>query len=211
MVDFLQETSQLFSGFLDTATTYFATVKPFFYVRGNHETRGFMARDLKDYFDFKDDRFYYSFDNGPVHFIVLDCGEDKPDDNRNYFGMADYDTYRKKEIEWLKEEIKSDNFKKAKFRIVMVHMPIIREEKQGWGMKFLADNFGPVLQASGIDLMMSAHTHLNAWYDKAKSGFGYPVLVNSNNSFVEVVADLQGITAVVKDTEGKILNTYSVK
>jgi UDP-2,3-diacylglucosamine pyrophosphatase LpxH len=211
MVDFLQETSQLFAGFLDTATTCFASVKPFYYIRGNHETRGYMARDLKEYFDFKDDRFYYCFDNGPVHFIILDCGEDKPDDNRYYYGLADYDNYRKKELEWLKEEVKSNNFKNAKFRIVMVHMPIIKEEKQAWGMKFLADNFGPVLQSAGINLMMSAHTHRAAFYEKDKSGFGYPVLVNSNNEFVEVNADLQGIKAVVKDLEGKIINTYSIK
>lgn len=79
MVDFLQEHGQLFRGFIDTAARYFASVKPFYYVRGNHETRGYQARSLKEYFVYPDDRFYYSFDMGPVHFVVLDCGEDKPD------------------------------------------------------------------------------------------------------------------------------------
>ena len=211
MVSFLQESDQLFTGFLDTASVYFASGKPFYYIRGNHETRGFSARELKKWFDFKDDRFYYSFDRGPVHFTVLDCGEDKPDNNVEYFGLADYDAYRLKELEWLKEEVKSDAFKNADFRIVMVHMPIIREEKQNWGMKFLAQNFGPVLQKSDVDLMISAHTHRNTFYEKDKSGFGYPVLVNSNNSFVEVVADQQGIKAVVRNAEGKALYNYQVK
>ena len=72
-------------------------------------------------------------------------------------------------------------------------MPIIKQEKQAWGMKFLADNYGPVLQNAKIDLMISAHTHQNTFYEKEKSGFGYAVLVNSNNSFVEVTADQQEI------------------
>jgi acid phosphatase type 7 len=211
MIDFLQSEDQLFPGFIDSAVTYFAAVKPFYYVRGNHETRGYAAREIKNFFDYQDDRFYYSFDDGPVHFTVLDCGEDKPDNNRYYYGLADYDTYRKEELEWLKNEVKSDAFRNAKHRIVIVHMPIIREEKQGYGMKFLSDNFGPVLNASGVSLMLSAHTHRNTFYEAGKSGFNYPVLVNSNNSFVEVDADIQGIKAVVKDTGGKIINTYTFK
>lgn len=211
MVDFLQSENQLFPGFIDSSAYYFAAVKPFYYVRGNHETRGFAARQLKNYFDYNDDRFYYSFDFGPVHFTVLDCGEDKPDNNRYYFGLADYDSYRNVELEWLKDEIKSNAFKKAKYRIVVIHMPVIKEDKQGYGMKYLSDNFGPVLKTAGINLMMSAHTHRNTFYESGRSGFGYPVLVNSNNSFVEVEADFQGITAVVKDTGGKIINTYNIK
>jgi len=211
MIDFLQSEDQLFPGFIDSAVTYFAAVKPFYYVRGNHETRGYVAREIKSFFDYQDDRFYYSFDNGPVHFTVLDCGEDKPDNNRYYYGLADYDTYRKEELEWLKNEVKSDAFRNAKHRIVIVHMPIIKGEKQGYGMKFLSDNFGPVLNSAGICLMMSAHTHRNTFYESGKSGFGYPVLVNSNNSFVEVETDMQGIKAVVKDTGGKIINTYTFK
>jgi acid phosphatase type 7 len=211
MLDYMQETSQIFAGYIDTATKYFASVKPFYYIRGNHETRGYEARKLKEYFDFKDDRFFYSFDEGPVHFVVLDCGEDKTDDNRYYFGLADYDKYRSEELEWLKKEVKSDAYKNAKYRVIMVHMPIIKEEKQGWGMKFLADNFGPVLQNTSVDLMISAHTHRNSFYEAGKSGFGYPVLVNSNNSFVEVSADQMSFMAAVKDEAGKIISGYKIR
>jgi len=211
MVNYLQQSNQLFTGFIDTAVFYFAAGKPFYYVRGNHETRGYESRELKSYFDFKDDRFYYSFDWGPVHFIVLDAGEDKPDNNRYYYGLADYDSYRLKELEWLKEELKSDAFRKAKHRIVMVHMPVIKAEKLNQAMTFMTEYYGPLFQSAGIDLLISAHTHRNAFFEKDKSGFGYPVLVNSNNSFVEVEADRNGINAIVKDTEGKTLFTYNIK
>jgi acid phosphatase type 7 len=208
MIDFLQNSDQLFAAFIDTASKYFAANKQFIYVRGNHETRGSSARELKSYFEYKDESFYYSFDRGPVHFIVLDCGEDKPDDNLYYYGLADYDSYRLKELEWLKEEVKSEAFRKAKYRIVLVHMPIIKDEMACYGVKFLAEHFGPVLRNAGIDLMISAHTHLNAY---GQSGFGYPVLINSNNSVAEVVADKYFIKATIKDTKGKIINTYTIK
>jgi predicted MPP superfamily phosphohydrolase len=211
MVDYLQTVEQLYPSFIDTAVTYFAASKPFYYVRGNHETRGFVARDLKDYFDFKDGRFYYSFNQGPVHFVILDCGEDKADNNRYYYGLADYDSYRLKELEWLKSEIKSDAYRKAKYRIVVVHIPIVRGERQGYGQQFLADNFGPVLQKAGVDLMLSAHTHRNSFYEADKSGFGYTVLVNSNSSFAEVDADQKGLKAVVKDIGGKVIAEYDIK
>lgn len=211
MVDFLQDHSQLFNGFIDTSRKYFAASRPFYYIRGNHETRGFLARDLKGFFDYNGDRFYYSFDYGPAHFIVLDCGEDKPDNNRYYYGLADYDNYRLKELEWLKNEIRSDAFKKAGYRILLVHFPVIKQEKQGYGMKFLSDNFGPLLQEAGIDIAFSAHTHRNTFLEASQSGYGFPVLVNSNNSFVEVVADRNGISAVVKDIEGKQITGYKIK
>jgi UDP-2,3-diacylglucosamine pyrophosphatase LpxH len=211
MVDYVQSSNQLFTGFIDSAVVYFAMKKPFYYARGNHEARGIEGRSFKNYFDFKDNKFYYSFDNGPVHFIVLDCGEDKPDNNRYYYGLADYDSYRLEELEWLKKEVKSDAFRDAKHRIVIVHMPIIKGEKQSYGQKFLSDNFGPVLMSAGVDLMMSGHTHRNSYYEAGKSGFGYPVLVNSANSFVEVYVDNQEIKAIVKDLNGDLIAEYKFK
>jgi len=211
MVDFLQSPDELFSGFLDSAVTYFASGKPFYYVRGNHETRGYKAREVKNYFDYKNGKFYYGFDCGPVHFTVLDCGEDKPDNNKNYFGLADYDSYRAEELEWLRAEVKSDAFRNAKKKIVVIHMPVVKEEKQNSGMKYLSENFGPVLQTAGVNLMISAHTHRNTFYESGESGFGYPLLVNSNNSFVEVVADEKVIRAVVRDVTGKQLAEYFIK
>ena len=39
-------------------------------------------------------------------FIVLDAGEDKPDDDVEYGGLADYDPYRLSQLSWLKEAVK---------------------------------------------------------------------------------------------------------
>jgi hypothetical protein len=58
--------------------------------------------------------------------------------------------------------------------------------------------------------MISAHTHRNTFYEAGKSGFDYPLLVNSNNSFVEVIVDQKEIRAVVKDVTGKQLSEYII-
>ncbi|HNY14557.1 MAG TPA: FN3 domain-containing metallophosphoesterase family protein [Bacteroidales bacterium] len=211
MINYLQEHDQIFRGFLDTSVFYFASVKPFYYVRGNHESRGYLARDLRDYFVYPEERYYYSFDRGPVHFTVLDCGEDKPDNSREYYGLADFDAYRAEELKWLEKEVSSDAFRKAHYRIVIIHMPVVKAEKQNHAMTWLSENFGPILKDAGADMVFSAHTHRNAFYDRDKSGFGYALLVNSNNSFVEVTVDKTSIKALVKDIEGKVLSQYEVK
>lgn len=211
MVNYVQSPDQLFTGFIDTTVAYFAKTKAFFYARGNHEARGCAGREFKNYFDFRGNSFYYSFDHGPVHFVFLDCGEDKPDDNRYYYGLADYDSYRLEQLEWLKKEVKSDAFKKAKYRIVIVHMPILNESSRGHGMKFLSDNFDPVLKTAKINLMLSGHTHRNSFHAKGEGGQAYPVLVNSNNSFVEVYVDREKIRAAVRDINGGLISEYEFR
>ena len=174
-------------------------------VRGNHETRGMLARGFKKYFDLPEDRFYYSVSDGPVHYVALDCGEDKPDNNRYYFGLADYDSYRLEQLEWLKKHIKSQEFRNAEYRVVIIHMPVIMGEDMGHGMQFLSDHFGPVLKDAGIDLLIAGHTHRVAYYDRKQSGFGYPVMVSSYKTYIELEASDKELKALIKDSEGEVV------
>ena len=80
---------------------------PYFYVRGNHEGRGHSHHKLSEIFPMREcDGWYYTFRQGPVAFIVLDAGEDKPDSDVEYGGLAEYDAYRQAELAWLKEAVK---------------------------------------------------------------------------------------------------------
>ncbi|MGN0562447.1 MAG: metallophosphoesterase, partial [Candidatus Fimenecus sp.] len=56
--------------------------KPVIYVRGNHETRGGYAAKLADYLGL--DGFYFETAYGDYNFLVLDSGEDKPDNHPEY-------------------------------------------------------------------------------------------------------------------------------
>ena len=83
---------------------------PLFFARGNHEGRGADACLIPGLFRTSTGEFYYIFRQGPVAFIVLDAGEDKPDTSVEYSGLADYDSYRQEELEWLKEAVKDPLF-----------------------------------------------------------------------------------------------------
>ena len=79
----------------------FASEKPMYYARGNHETRGEFATSFQKYFSPKEPFLYYLFRQGPVCFIMLDTGEDKPDSDIEYSGITDYDGYRTDQVEWI--------------------------------------------------------------------------------------------------------------
>jgi hypothetical protein len=220
IVDNFETEAQLSGPIIDTSVRYFASNVPFAFIRGNHETRGIMARKLKDYLDLPDNRYYYAFDQGPVHFVLLDCGEDKPDDNRYYYGLADYDQYRFQELEWLKEQVKTAAYLNAPFRVIIIHMPIfpaykviytrmpfLIKENRGYGPSFLAEHFGPVIREAGADLLIAAHTHRQLWLAPPFSGFGFPMLINGNTSYVKVEATEQALSIrVISDKEETILS-----
>ena len=94
---------QLFKDYLDASAALFAAGTPILFTRGNHETRGVFADSLGDYFPGRDGRFYGIYRYGDVCILLLDCGEDKPDDHAEYNGLADYDAYRAEECAWLKK------------------------------------------------------------------------------------------------------------
>lgn len=207
----IEDEPQVYSSFLDTCVSRFASEKPFFYARGNHETRGKFARELKNYLDLPSEEFYYAQTIGNTRFIVLDGGEDKPDTSSVYAGLADFDRYRIRELDWLKEEVQSKEFKDAAVKIVIIHMPVIKSDKNWYGMEFLAKHFGPVLQKAGIDLMISGHTHRNAWIDSNQSGFGYPVMISSNNNYIEAQVNKKVISIRLKDLEGELVDEHDVR
>ena len=89
------------------ASEIFGGSVPYYFARGNHETRGAFARELIRYLSFPDDRYYFAQSIGPVRLIVLDSGEDKDDSSKEYFGLADFDRYRSVQQEWLRHEIAS--------------------------------------------------------------------------------------------------------
>ena len=179
---------QLFKAYLDASVSLFATGTPILFTRGNHETRGVFADSLGDYFPGQDGRFYGIYRYGDVCILLLDCGEDKPDDHAEYNGLADYDAYRIEECEWLEKAVRSDEFLSASARIVLLHIPPLAE---AWhGSVHLNELFVPVLNEAGIDLMLCGHDHSYSFRPAGEQGAQFPVVVNDNKSYVRCdVAD----------------------
>ncbi len=77
------------------------------------------------------------FSWGDTRFVVLDCGEDKPDDFWVYYGLNDFTKLRLDQKAFLEKELKSKEFKKARRHILINHIPI-------WGDKDVyTDNYHP--------------------------------------------------------------------
>lgn len=81
-------------GLMSSAVERFASEVPFYMVRGNNEGCGAMASRCLEYFPTATGIPYYTFRQGPVFFVVLDGGEDKPDNDIECFGLNRMDRYR---------------------------------------------------------------------------------------------------------------------
>lgn len=202
MCNYINKQSDIFTGFLDTSVGLFASRKPFVYVRGNHETRGAYARNFSRYLAGPEGKFYYAFTYGPIRFIVLDSGEDKPDTDVEYSGLVDFDNYILEQKEWLARELESPEFRAASFRVVLSHIPF---GKGGWyGSERLRKQLLPLLESVRIDLMLSGHNHAFGFMDKGKVT-AFPIIVNSNNSVLTMFGSEDLLKVQVKQIDGKVL------
>ncbi|HTN77620.1 MAG TPA: FN3 domain-containing metallophosphoesterase family protein [Pirellulaceae bacterium] len=134
---------------------------PFFLVRGNHDVRGAAARHLPSYSDTPGGEPFYTFRQGPVAFIVLDTGEDKPDSHPVYAGLNDFRAFRARQRQWLATEIEKPEIKSAKIRIVCCHIPLAwsKPEDAGWWCEDGRDQWHDLLVKAGVSLVISGHTH----------------------------------------------------
>lgn len=206
MVSFMDNEEGLFGGFIDTSVGQFASCIPFMMSRGNHETRGALAKDYMRYFPTPTGKPYYSFRSGPCYFIVLDAGEDKPDSDIEYSRTSFFDDYRRDEAEWLRETVESEECRQAPFRIVIMHVPLA--EAKWHGPVHARSLFLPILNEAGIDLMLCGHRHSYHYHPKGTDGAAFPVLVNSNNEAVRVKAGADGIDLEVTDRSGSTLRRF---
>lgn len=204
----LEEENQIFSGFLDTCVERFAKEIPFVLIRGNHETRGKFARNLSHYIATPENRFYYSFNHGPVHFIVLDSGEDKPDTHPVYAGLADFDAYREKQAEWLSQDVQGEGFKSAIFRIAFSHIPPFGGND--WhGEQYVRKSWGPIFNEARIDLLICAHTHRFDKLDPDEKHV-YPILIGGTDTLIRAEVTQTKLLITVTDTDGKIRESFTL-
>ena len=210
MVSFMGSTEDIETGFMTRATETFATDIPLVYVRGNHETRGPGFSEYLNLFPTPTNTPYFTFRQGPVAFVVLDSGEDKPDSDIEYGGTAAYDAYREKMAEWLKAAVQSEEFRSAPVKIALLHIPF--DKGVGWyGNNELKRLLLPTLNEAGIDVMLCGHTHRYSFRDVGSVDNNFPILVNSNNDKVNVRATKSQIDMEVVDATGKVLHRHTVK
>ena len=149
---------------------------PVWFVRGNHETRGQLARQLRDYVALQNNRYYGAVTLEGVRFVFVDTGEDKDDSTPVFQGVNDFDGYIARETEWVKREVASREWKTARARIVVQHIPPPLC-KGGWEPKLKRlDALNEVWKTANVTLMMGAHLHWWCWMEPWE-GRPYPLVV----------------------------------
>lgn len=209
MVSAMIDETQFFEGFMDEAVSLFASEVPVFFSRGNHETRGPFSVTFPDYFPTESGKLYYSFRHGPVGFIVLDCGEDKPDSDIEYSDLARFDDYRSEQRDWLVKELSGEAFRDAPIKIVVVHIPPVGSD---WhGPNDLKNKILPVLRNKGITAMICGHTHRYNFIEPDSDLHDFPIVINAHNTVLDISANQSQMSVVRRDTLNNVLNTHVLK
>lgn len=211
MLTQIENEQQMLDGYLVSTGRMLAPAGiPIVVTRGNHENRGSHAPRFLDYFPTPTGETYYGFRQGPVYFLILDGGEDKPDSDIRYYGLSTADAYRKQEAAWLRKAAESEAFRSAPYRIVLVHMP--PNMGRGWhGELEIARQFVPILNEASIDLMLCGHYHRYSWIDDRSRGTNFPILINSNVDKAVVDVSPEGIDIRVVDTGGVTIHRHRLK
>ena len=146
---------------------------PTFFMRGNHEIRNAYSIGLRDHYDYVGDRTYGSFNWGDTRIVMLDCGEDKPDDHWVYYGLNDFTQLRNEQVDFLKKELSSKEFKKAGKRVLIHHIPLYGND----GKNLCANLWTKLLEKAHFNISLNAHTHKYAYHPKGELGNNYPVII----------------------------------
>lgn len=140
-------------------------------VMGNHETYDLnwqlkLPHFFLNFFrlpengSLKFSRYYYSFDYGPVHFMVLNTQFEEIDQNID--GLMETQT------EWLRQDAASTH---KPWKIVLMHKDIINYDYPDLSDPVLGDidivgrRFMPLFDELGMDVVLTAHQHTYRRHD----------------------------------------------
>lgn len=157
---------------------------PVVYTRGNHETRGEYAGVLADYLGDEKGNFYYTFDFGALSAVVIDSGEDKEDDHKEYSGLVNFEALRSEEYEWLCSLDKKDF--DGRYKIVFSHEPVLDDH--------FGQSWSEPLRKLGMELIVGGHWHQVKYLEGELPSF----IVGGN------LGDGQWAASVMKLKDGKI-------
>lgn len=146
--------------------------KPIVFIRGNHEIRDFYSAGMHRLIGYRNDLTYGAFNWGDTRFVVLDLGEDKPDDHWAYAGLNDFTSLRQDQLAFLQQEVKSREFRKASRRVLISHIPVFGNTDEYQPCTTL---WGPLLKNQPFDLALCAHVHEMAYFEPNTQGASFPI------------------------------------
>jgi predicted phosphodiesterase len=202
----LDTEEHLFRAWLRPTISGLAHSTPLFFARGNHEMRGPFARRLRDYLPTPERRFYYARDAGPVHLVVLDTGEDKPDDTNVYAGLNRTEPYRADELIWFREHVATNGrIEEAPFRVILMHNP-----RWGW-LAEGPDAWMEVANSAGVDLVIAGHRHRFSHTPPGPDvDHAYHLLVVGREQIAKVNATADDLRVMVTGLDGTVVHSLTI-
>jgi len=173
--------------------------KPVLFVRGNHEPRGKYAYRLKSVLGY--DSYYFTTSYGEENFLILDGGEDKPDDDPKNGGLFVSDAYRDAEL----SEAETWSVPVGN-NVCLCHIPIFTTSETSPQYK----RFVSLMEKWNVKLVVSGHEHFLDLVD----GDGYKTLIaggpTDDLGFVACRIDIAAGNAVITaiNTKGETLHSY---
>ena len=177
---------------------------PLLYVHGNHEYRGPFARELGPYLHAQDGRYDYVRDDGPLHLIVVDTGEDKPDDTNVYAGLNDLRDYRREGLVRFGAALAAARTRSAPFTVVLGHQP-------DWGWTG-GDNakWTQLANAAHVDLFIAGHLHVFKFIKPGEQGNAFPILVVGQDQVAWIETSDTALKVKLTDGDGKLVDTFTL-
>ena len=214
MFDYEEDEAQVIRNLLNPCANLFAKSKPYIMLRGNHETRGKFRAELKNYFSYPTNEYYYTMVKGPVHFTFLDTGEDKPDEAEVYAGIVDFDAFREEQASWLENEMQKTEYLNAKYKVIVMHIPPYYS--RDWhGTLHCRKVFSPLFEKYKVDLVLSGHTHSHGVHKPTKD-HSYPVIIGGgpkqgDRTIINLNANQKKLEITMLDDNGVSVGKYQIK
>ncbi len=151
--------------------------------RGNHDLRGAYAEHLIDYMPHRHGLFYYTFRVGCIWGVVLDCGEDKPDQHEEYGGAICCHALREAETDFLRTVTGYDE-PDVRYRLVICHTPFTYTPREPFNIEIPLYTEWATLLRERVKphLMLCGHLHKNAVFREGEvtdnKGQPCPVIVS---------------------------------
>lgn len=186
-----------YTSFINTCVQNFATAKDFCMLRGDHETKGDAADFFDLYFPHQSGRLYNAYRWGDLEVVMLDGGEAQADadlSNRQN-NLAMYNPYREEEARWFQQLIQTDEFRSAKYRIVISHLPIPfgndnddDNDKENGGAIHFSRLMLPLLNQANIDLVVCGHLHPETCTElpAGTKGNQFPCVIQGYNNALRI-------------------------
>ena len=139
---------------------------------------------------------YYSFDYGPVHFVVLDS-------ERAFLDPA----RRQEQLNWLNADLAATT---QPWRVVMFHRPSYSSGFHGSDLQ-LQQAFGPIFEQRGVQLVINGHEHnyerLVPWRESGPQAVTY-VVTGGGGAALRTVGQ-SAFTAVARSLHHYVRGTIS--